>query len=138
VTVAGVKGVLTTGSIGLVEITSGGTPGPELADEWRDLDNNVYGTLPGERPYHVAEQLVNAGWRARASTWTDYEVEREWVGLELAEREGDVLLSGVVDPARLADLAAVFENMGVRYELELWNAERTEIIRQLRWSGVDG
>ena len=81
---------------------------------------------------------MNAGWRARASTWTDYEVEREWVGLELAEREGDVLLSGVVDPSRLADLAAVFENMGVRYELELWNAERTEIIRQLRSSSVDG
>jgi hypothetical protein len=132
-------------TVGRVEITSGGTDGPELAREWADLDTNVWGGIHDAQPHRVAEQLVNAGWRARASGWNCYEVEQEWVWIELEGpaiafgkpvddqlADGYVLFSGVVDPSRYDDLAAVFEQLGVRYEMEQWDAEQTEIIRKWR------
>jgi hypothetical protein len=42
----------------------------------------VYGSLPDAPPLHLlAERLAAEGWRARASSRTDYEVEREWVSI---------------------------------------------------------
>jgi hypothetical protein len=115
-----------------MEITSGGTPGPRLTDELETLDNNVYGSLPDSPPVKaLAETLVAAGWRARASSWTDIEVEREWVRIELQQSADTVLFSGVVDPTRVDELAAVFSGLNMRYSIELWNAARTELLREL-------
>ena len=116
-----------------MEITSGGTPGPRLADEWADLDNNVYGSLRGAPAVReLAEAMAAAGWRARSSSWTQFEVEREWVRLELTERApGDVLVGGVLDPSRLDDLGAALAGLGLRYSLELWDEEGSELVREL-------
>jgi hypothetical protein len=116
-----------------VEITSGGTPGPRLADEWASLDNNVYGSLPAAPPVEsLAQAFVTAGWRARKSSWTEFEVEREWVCIELQQESPDhALFGGVVNPARLEELAATLRGLGLRYSIELWNEDRTEIIREI-------
>ncbi|WP_433688641.1 hypothetical protein ACQP0I_10535 [Micromonospora carbonacea] len=116
-----------------MEITSGGTPGPRLADHLAVLDNNVYGRLPAApRAKVLAEMFVRAGWRARASSWTEYEVEHEWVRIELVEVSPDErLFSGVVDPARVDELGAVFAGLGLRYSIELWSDDRTSLPREL-------
>jgi hypothetical protein len=121
-----------SGRLGL-EITSGGTPGPRLADELAMLDhNNVYGSLPDAPAVrHLAETLVAAGWRARASSWTDFEVEREWVRIELQQLPDEVIFSGVVDPFRVEDLGAAFAGLDLKYSIELWNSEGTELVREL-------
>jgi hypothetical protein len=114
-----------------VEITSGGTPGPELAEEW-EIDNNVYGSLPdAPPPRELAEAFVAAGWRARARSWAEYEVEREWARIELTAQPDRVLFAGVVDPARLGDLVAAFVSFGLRYSIELWDADRTTLLAEL-------
>ena len=115
-----------------MEITSGGTPGPRLADEWASLDNNVYGALPGTPPVsQLAEAFVSAGWRARKSSWSDFEVEREWVRLEVMQESPDnAIFSGVMDSTRVDDLGAAFSELGLHYSIELWNEDRTEIIRK--------
>ena len=116
-----------------MEIPSGGTPGPRLAGHLAGLDNNVYGSLPGAPAVReLAERFVAAGWRARASSWTTYEVEHEWARVELVETAaGERLVSGVVDPARLDELAAVLAGLGLRYSLELWAEDGAEPVRQL-------
>jgi hypothetical protein len=115
-----------------MEIPSGGTPGPRLADEWA-IDNNVYGRLPdAPPPRELAEAFVAAGWSARARSWTEYEVEREWVFLEFMAEPGEVLFAGVVDPARLDDLIAVFTGFGLRYSIELYDADRETLIAERR------
>jgi hypothetical protein len=116
-----------------VEITSGGTPGPRLAEALRDLDSNVFGELPALASAHrVAEALATTGWSARASSYTDYEVEREWASIELQPWPGGVLFSGVVDPSRVDELAAIFEGLGLRYSIELYNPDRSTLLRHLR------
>jgi hypothetical protein len=114
-----------------MEIPSGGTPGPSLADEWAALDNNVYGWLHDAPPLrHLAELFVAAGWSARASSWTEYEVEREWACVELRQQApAEVIFSGVVDPSRVAELAAAFTGLGLRYSIELQNADGVEMLR---------
>ncbi|MEU4401010.1 hypothetical protein [Micromonospora orduensis] len=116
-----------------MEITSGGTPGPRLADHLAVLDNNVYGRLPhAPRAAVLAEMFVRAGWSARASSWTEFEVEHEWVRIELAEASPtDRLFSGVVDPSRVAELGAVFADLDLRYSIELWSDDRTSLLREL-------
>jgi hypothetical protein len=115
-----------------MEITSGGTPGPRLADEWGSLDNNVHGALPATPPVsQLARVFVAAGWRARKSSWSDFEVEREWVCIELMqESPGNAIFSGVIDPTRVDELAAAFRQLGLHYSIELWNEDRTKIIRK--------
>ncbi|WP_203907766.1 hypothetical protein [Rhizocola hellebori] len=116
-----------------MDITSGGTSGPRLVDQLAALDNNVYGSLYDCPPARqLAESFVAAGWRARASSWTDYEVECEWACIELQQLPGEVIFNGVVDPSRLDELAVVFAGLDVRYSIELWNAEGTDLIRELK------
>jgi hypothetical protein len=116
-----------------MEITSGGTPGPRLADHLTVLGDNVHGRLlQAPRAKAVAELLVRAGWRARASSWTEYEVEHEWVRLSLIEPSPDErLFNGVVDPARVAELGAVFAGLGLRYSIELWGDDPATLLREL-------
>jgi hypothetical protein len=116
-----------------MEISSGGTPGPRLAGELAALGNNVYGEVPGSGSTRaLAEMFVGVGWRVRASSWTDYEVESEWACIELQQLKNEVILSGVVEPSRLDDLAAVFAGLDLRLAVELWNADGTEMIREIR------
>lgn len=116
-----------------MEITSGGTPGPRLADRLAVLDNNVYGRLPrAPRVRVLAEMFVRAGWRARASSWTEYEVEHEWACIELVEPSPDErLFSGVVDPSRVDELGAVFADLGLSYSIELWSEDQASLLREL-------
>ncbi|TQJ19971.1 hypothetical protein FBZ33_0156 [Micromonospora sp. A202] len=116
-----------------MEITSGGTPGPRLADRLAVRGNNVYGRLPhAPRVKVLAEMFVRAGWRARASSWTEYEVEHEWVCIELVEPSPDErLFSGVVDPSRVDELGAVLAGLGLRYSIELWSDDGTSLLREL-------
>ncbi|WP_200209566.1 hypothetical protein [Micromonospora coerulea] len=116
-----------------MEITSGGTPGPRLADDLADLDNNVYGRLHhAPRVKVLAEMFVLAGWRARATSWTEYEVENEWVCIELVEASPDErLFSGVVDPSRVDALGAILAGLGLRYSIELWSDDRATLLREL-------
>ncbi|MEW2146642.1 hypothetical protein AB0869_27910 [Micromonospora vinacea] len=116
-----------------MEITSGGTPGPRLADHLAILGNNVYGRLPHAPTAKVmAEMFARAGWRARASSWTDYEVEQEWACIELVEPSpGESLFNGVVDPARVDELGAVLASLGLRYSIELWSDDGTRLVREL-------
>ncbi|MGW3788097.1 hypothetical protein ACWD5Z_26195 [Micromonospora chokoriensis] len=116
-----------------MEITSGGTPGPRLADRLAVLDNNVYGRLHhAPRAQDLAQMFVRAGWRARASSWTEYEVGHEWVRIGLVEASPDVhLFSGIVDPSRLDELAAVFAGLSLRYSIELWSDDQTSLLREL-------
>jgi len=116
-----------------MEITSGGTAGPRLADQWASLDNNVYGSLPGAPPVErLAQDFAAAGWRARKSSWTDFQVEREWVRIELLqESPGEAIFSGVVDPARAEELAAALAGFGLRYSLEVWDEDRTELLHEI-------
>jgi hypothetical protein len=116
-----------------MEITSGGTPGPRLADELAVLGDNVYGRLLDAPSAKVlAEMFVRAGWRARASSWTEYEVEHEWASLTLVERSPEErLFSGVVDPARVAELGALLGGLGLRYSIELWSDDQATPLRTL-------
>ncbi|NES25974.1 hypothetical protein GCE86_26085 [Micromonospora terminaliae] len=116
-----------------MEITSGGTPGPRLADRLAALDNNLYGRLQqAPKAKILAEMFVRAGWRARASSWNEYEVEHDWVCIELVEPSPDeCLFSGVVDPSRVDELGAILAGFGLRYSIELWSADRTSLLREL-------
>jgi hypothetical protein len=81
--------------------------------------------------------FVRAGWHARASSWTEYEVEHEWVRIELVEPSPDErLFSGVVEPSRVDELGAVLAGFGLRYSVELWSEDRTTFLREL--AGSDG
>lgn len=115
-----------------MQITSSGTPGPRLIDELAMLDNNVHGLLHDAPPVRrLAESLVTAGWRARASSSADFEVEREWVRIELQQLPDGVIFDGVVDPSRLEDLGAALAGLNLRYSIELWNTDRSELIHEL-------
>ncbi len=116
-----------------MDITSGGTPGPRLADHLADLDNNVYGHVPrAPTTKALAELFVQAGWSARKSSWTTYEVEHEWARIDLFDSSPtDRTFSGVIDPPRLQDLATALEALGLRYSIELWSPDRTTLLQQL-------
>ncbi|TWG15838.1 hypothetical protein FHU34_111161 [Micromonospora taraxaci] len=76
--------------------------------------------------------FVRAGWRARASSWTEYEVGHEWVRIGLVEASPDEhLFSGIVDPSRLDELAAFFAGLSLRYSIELWSDDQTNLLREL-------
>lgn len=105
--------------LGCVEITSGGTPGPRLDEAFHGLDNNVHGRVFDISLDDLALLFARTGWRVRRSSWTDYEVEREWVELELElDSTGCVLFAGVIDPARVGDLAAAFAEFGLECAIE--------------------
>ncbi|MFG2835089.1 hypothetical protein ACGFYE_08875 [Streptomyces zaomyceticus] len=95
--------------------------GERLGRQWDELGNNVCGVLHGCRDTSVvAARFVGAGWSSRSSSWYGYELETNWCRLEIDPADGpDVLLNGVVDPARLDDLGRLLDSFGLPYELEL-------------------
>jgi hypothetical protein len=114
-----------------VDITSGGTPGPRLTGELTTVDNNVYGTLPGSTSaVRLAESFVAAGWRARATSSTDYEIEHEWACVELQQLSDQVIFSGVVDPDRLEELVTAFADRDPHYSIELWDNDSIVVTRR--------
>lgn len=118
-----------------VEITSGGTTGPELDTTFQDRDNNAYGSVLGETtPQSLARMFVNDGWRARKSSWTEFEVEHEWAQLELFpyREDGGLTFAGFVDPVRVDELAALLRRFGLRGSIELYGDDQT-LLRELTY-----
>ncbi|MGA4955967.1 hypothetical protein [Streptomyces lavendulocolor] len=105
----------------------------ELDPEWTEVGNNVCGTLHGCRDASsVAERFVGAGWGSRSSSWDGHEVETSWCQVELDPIDGSrVLLNGVVDPQRFEELAGLLHHFGLRYSLELDDAD-TDLAREIR------
>ncbi|MFF9841628.1 hypothetical protein [Streptomyces sp. NPDC013740] len=106
--------------------------GPELDRQWIELGNNVYGVLHGCRDASaVAARFVGAGWSSRSSSWYGYELETSWCQLEIEPIDGpDILLNGVVDPARLDELGRLLGCFGLPYGLEL-NDENNDLVREI-------
>lgn len=116
------------------------TPDVDISDEgqrldrqWIDLGDNVCGTLRGCRDASaVAARFVGAGWSSRSSSWHGYELRTSWCQIEIDPADGeDVLLNGVVDPARLDDLGRLLSCFGLPYELELGD-ENDDLAREIR------
>ncbi|MEU7306281.1 hypothetical protein [Streptomyces sp. NPDC007206] len=107
--------------------------GEALDPEWVEAENNVYGSLHGCRDASsVAERFVRAGWRSRSSSWYCYEAGTSWCQLELDPVEGpDILLSGIVDPQRIDELAGLLHRFGLTYSLELYSQDDT-LVRDIR------
>ncbi|MFD7320026.1 hypothetical protein ACFV9D_02890 [Streptomyces sp. NPDC059875] len=107
--------------------------GPKLDREWIEVGNNVCGVLHGCRNASaVAARFVGAGWSSRSSSWYGYELETSWCQVEIDPIDGPkILLNGVVDPARLDELARLLNYFGLPYELEL-NDEDNVLVREIR------
>ncbi|MER5961188.1 hypothetical protein [Streptomyces sp. NPDC002057] len=107
--------------------------GPTLDRQWIDLGNNVCGMLRGCRDASaVAARFVGAGWNSLSSSWHGYELETSWCQIEIDPIDGpNVLLNGVVDPARLDDLGRLLSYFGLPYELEL-SDEDDVLVREIR------
>ncbi|MFJ9825652.1 hypothetical protein ACIRSU_14955 [Streptomyces sp. NPDC101160] len=107
--------------------------GQRLDASWTDADNNVCGVLHGCRDASAAAAcFVRAGWCSRSSSWDGYEVETSWCQVELDPVDGpDVLLSGVVDPARFDELGKLLAAFGLAYALEL-SDENDVPVREIR------
>ncbi|MFG3169740.1 hypothetical protein [Streptomyces sp. NPDC048200] len=99
--------------------------GRKLDSEWVEVGNNVCGVLLGCRDASaVAQYFLRAGWSSRSSSWRSYEVETDWCQLEVVPVEDpNVLLNGVVDPQRFDELDDLVRRFGLRYSLELYEAD---------------
>ncbi|MFF1412902.1 hypothetical protein ACFVX6_24540 [Streptomyces sp. NPDC058289] len=99
--------------------------GPDLAPDWREAANNVYGVLRGRfSTSAVAERFVLAGWKSRPASWDAYEVETSWCRVDLAPVDGsDTLLNGVADPDKFDALAMLLSRFGLSFDLELYDDE---------------
>jgi hypothetical protein len=115
-----------------VEITSGGTGGPEPDPSLYELfqRGNLCGDLPGApRPEDLAYAFVALGWSARRSAFFEYDVAHAWAKLTLWEfKPGETMVSGLVHPDHFEELAAVFTRLGVRYSLEFADVDGNEIV----------
>ncbi|MFF0436136.1 hypothetical protein ACFYU9_28495 [Streptomyces sp. NPDC004327] len=107
--------------------------GPRLDASWADVNNNVCGVLHGCRDASaVAARFVRAGWSSRSSSWDGYELETSWCQVEIDPVDGpDVLLSGVVDPARFEALGRLLAAFGFAHTLEL-SDENDVSVREIR------
>lgn len=106
-----------------MNIDSGGTGGPQADDALFALvdRSNVHGDLPGDAdPLRIARRFVAAGWSARASAFDEYEVAHTWAELVLwTSAPNHHMFSGIVYPDRIANLAAVFDELGLAYSFEV-------------------
>ena len=104
-------------------IDSGGAGGPQ-ADEalFAIVDRgNVHGDLPGDAdPVQIARLFAAIGWSARASAFDEFEVAHTWAELVLwSASPGRTMFTGIVYPDRMAELAAVFDQIGLAYSFEV-------------------
>ena len=117
-----------------MSIPSGRTPGPRLADDLAELDNNLYGFMhrtPASGLERLAQDFLQLGWRVSKSAWDEYDVECTWSEMNLFNAGGIVTFAGVVDPVRVDELAGTLRSLGVDYEIELYD-RAGELIRTLR------
>lgn len=107
--------------------------GRALDPEWIELGNNVCGILRGCRDASfVVERFVRVGWRSRSSSWYGYQAGTSWCEFELDPVEGsEILLNGVIDPGRLAELAGLLGRFGLTYSLELSDEDGT-LVREVQ------
>jgi hypothetical protein len=54
-----------------------------------DHPNNIYGSLTDTPLDVLAGTFVRAGWRARKSSWTAYEIGCEWAEIEMFVHDGE-------------------------------------------------
>jgi hypothetical protein len=77
-------------------------------------------------PLQIARRFVAAGCSARASAFDEYEVAHTWAELELwTVAPNHHMFPGIVYPDRMADLAAVFDQLGLAYSFEVELPEGT-------------
>jgi hypothetical protein len=72
---------------------------------------------------YVAEAFYAAGWRVRKSGWTEFEVGHTYAEIEL-RASMPVQFRGIIVPARIEDLLAVFAELGLAFNVELGDAKR--------------
>ena len=105
-------------------MTSGGTPGSRLAAELAELDNNIYGFMHNASDLEsLARAFAQLGWAARRSAEGEYEVECCWCQVNLFDSGGMPKFAGVVEPARVDELADTFRSLDVDYEIELYDVK---------------
>jgi hypothetical protein len=94
-----------------VEITSGGTGGPELDEAYWGVPNNFYARLTGHPPLgEVAEAFYRAGWNVRKAAWDEYEIAHTWAELLLIPPG---LVSGTVAPGRRDHMLELLRDLGL-------------------------
>ena len=82
--------------------------------------------------------FVRAGWRARKSSWTDYEIGCEWAEIGMFVHDGQARFAGVVGPKRARTLAEMFAGSSVSCTVELYADNPTRLIRELRVDALSG
>jgi hypothetical protein len=93
-----------------MEITSGGTGGPELDPVYADMGTDFAGSLlEPARLREFVEALHGAGWRVRKCSWTEYEASCAWAELLLIPSG---TFSGVVAPGHRERLLALVAELG--------------------------
>jgi hypothetical protein len=119
-----------------VEITSCSTPGPRLDAALLELRNNVYGNIVGAlTPEDLAHSFLQAGWWARKSSRTTYEVGHSWAEIEFFQHDGVTSFAGVVNPEQVTLLADTFGKLGLNCSIELWDPEGQGILQEFHVEG---
>ncbi|MEU4218409.1 hypothetical protein [Actinoplanes sp. NPDC026623] len=96
------------------------------------MDNNVYGLVrTAANLESLAHAFTNLGWEARTSAWDEYEVECTWCQINIFDSGGMPTFAGVVDPARVDELAGTFSTLDIDYEIELYD-RAGDLARRLR------
>ena len=99
-----------------MEITSGGTGGPELDEAYEDLPNNFYAHVIGGAPLReVAEAFYRVGWNVRKASWDEYEVTNTWAELLIMPTG---LIAGMVAPGCRDRMLEVLSALGFEYHAD--------------------
>ncbi|MEV6105679.1 hypothetical protein AB0M28_13325 [Streptomyces sp. NPDC051940] len=120
-----------------MDFTSGGTPGPQLDEQAVaalevEVGNHVCGSLTSVTDAHLAAEVFYAGgWSVRRSGWDEFEVEHTFAQLEILPLS-PVVFSGFVDSARIEDLLAALDSLGLPWTVEHENQDGTEQIFRSR------
>lgn len=73
----------------------------------------------------AAEEFSSAGWSVRRSSWTEFEVECAFAEFELIPADS-VLISGFVDPDRVAVLLTALREMSMAFTVEFEDGDGQE------------
>ena len=98
--------------------------------ELSDLGNNVYGSVTGKlTTKELADLFAMAGWTARSSSWTDYQVSNDFAEIEFYGPAGATACGfhGVVQPERADELAEQFAALGIDCSIELYDQDKNLI-----------
>ncbi len=105
-----------------MEITSGGTGGPEPDPTLHAIGLDVHATLSGApSPEEMANAFVRSGWSARKAASDEYEVAHRWAELRLFVHDGVSMFSGTVLSDHVDDLLRVLDALGISHRGELYD-----------------